>query len=201
MSLSGMFNTGHDVGGFHGPLPEPELFARWVQACCLNPRMVMNSWKAGNAVNLPWMHPEVTGIVRAAIELRYRLLPYLWQRFERAASHHEPIIRPTFYDFPEDARCLEDCDDFMLGPDLLVAPVVEEGQRERRVWLPALPGGGAWFDFETRQAYAGGAWHTVPAPLDKLPLFARAGARIPCAAPAPGRLATADDAVAELRVF
>jgi hypothetical protein len=55
----------------------------------------------------------------------------------------EPIMRPTFHGFPEDAQCLEDCDDFTPGPDLLVAPVVEPGQSDRRVWLPALPGGGA----------------------------------------------------------
>jgi alpha-glucosidase len=121
--------------------------------------------------------------------------------FERAASHHEPIIRPTFFDFPEDPQCLEDSDDFMLGPDLLVAPVVEAGQRERRVWLPALPQGGGWFDFDTRKAYASGAWHTVPALLEKLPLFARAGARIPVAAPAPSSLACAQDAVREVLAF
>lgn len=201
MSLSGLFNVGHDVGGFHGPVPEPELFARWVQACCLNPRMVMNSWKAGNVVNLPWMHPEVADTVRAAIELRYHLLPYLWQLFERAAEHHEPIIRPTFFDFPDDAQCLQDSDDFMLGPDLLVAPVVEPGQHVRRVWLPVLPAGACWFDFHTRQRYASGAWHTVAAPLDVLPLFARAGARIPVAAAAPGALATVDDAVHEVVTF
>jgi alpha-glucosidase len=163
--------------------------------------MVMNSWKAGNAVNLPWMHPEVTPVVRASLELRYRLMPYLWRLFERAASHHEPIIRPTFFDFPEDLQCLEDCDDFMLGPDLLVAPVVEPGQRERRVWLPALPGGQGWFDFHTRQHYPAGAWHTASAPLNTLPLFARAGAQIPVAAPQAGAIARADDAVREVLRF
>lgn len=201
MSLSGLFNIGHDVGGFYGPLPDPELFARWVQAGCLNPRMVMNSWKAGNAVNLPWMHPEVTGIVRSAIELRYRLLPYLWRLFERAASHHEPIIRPTFYDFPDDAQCLQDSDDFMLGPDLLVAPVVEPGQRERQVWLPPLLDGKRWFDFHRREAYASGAFHTVPAPLELLPLFVRQGAQIPVATPKPGALASAEDPIREVLRF
>jgi alpha-glucosidase (family GH31 glycosyl hydrolase) len=77
MSLSGMFNVGHDVGGFAGPVPEPELFVRWVQACCLNPRMVMNSWKAGGINNVPWLHPDMTAHVAAAIRLRYQLLPYL----------------------------------------------------------------------------------------------------------------------------
>ena len=79
MSLSGMFNTGHDVGGFYGPLPEPELFVRWVQACSLNPRMVMNSWKDGGASNLPWMHAEGTSLVLQAINLRYQLLPSWWR--------------------------------------------------------------------------------------------------------------------------
>ena len=201
MSLSGMFNVGHDVGGFFGPSPGPELLARWVQACCLNPRMVMNSWKADGVTTVPWLHPEVSAITRSAIELRYRLMPYLWSLFERAASQHEPIIRPTFYDFPDDAQCLEGCDDFMLGSSLLVAPVVEEGATHRRVYLPQLPQGGLWSDFETGQTYASGQWHTVDAALDKLPLFARSGAAIACAAPAPGQVARHDDPVSEIRRF
>ena len=201
MGLSGLFNVGHDVGGFFGPLPDPELFLRWVQACALNPRMVMNSWKAGNVSNLPWMHPTVTDAVRAALGLRYQLLPYLWQCFE--ASHREacPIIRPTFFNFPQDAQCFHDCDDFMLGPDLLVAPVVDAGARTRTVYLPQLPAGGQWFDFETRTAYAAGQSHTVEAPLARLPLFARQGARIPLSAPRAGQLARHDDPVVETRCF
>jgi alpha-glucosidase len=201
MSLSGMFNTGHDVGGFYGPMPEAELLLRWVQACCLNPRMVMNSWKEGGIATVPWIYPEVTPVITRAIELRYRLMPYLWSLFERASARHEPIIRPTFYDFPDDAQCLEDCDDFMLGRQLLVAPVVEAGATTRRVYLPALPDGQRWFDFETGQAFASGQWHTVAAPLERLPLFAREGAAIPCAQPAPGQVARHDDPVVETRRF
>lgn len=201
MSISGMFNVGHDVGGFFGPSPGPELLARWVQACSLNPRMVMNSWKADGVTTVPWLHAEVADINKKAIELRYTLMPYLWSLFERASANHEPIIRPTFYDFPQDAQCLQDSDDFMLGADLLVAPVVEEGATSRRVYLPALEGGANWFDFETGQAFASGQWHTVAAPLDKLPLFARAGAAIPCAAPAAGQVARHDDPVAQVRRF
>lgn len=201
MSLSGMFNVGHDTGGFYGPMPEPELFLRWIQACALNPRMIVNSWKEGGVSSVPWMYPEVTPAVRQAIELRYRLLPYMWSLFERAATHHEPIIRPTFFDFPDDARCLQDCDDFMLGRELLIAPVVEAGATTRRVYLPALPDGQCWYDFETRQAFASGQWHTVAAPLERLPLFARAGAVIECAAPAPGQVPRHDDPVAETRRY
>ena len=201
MSLSGMFNIGHDIGGFHGPMPEPELFLRWVQACCLNPRAIVNSWKAGGVSSVPWMYPEVTPAIRQAIELRYRLMPYLWSLFERASQHHEPIIRPTFYDFPDDAQCLEDCDDFMLGRSLLVAPVVEAGATTRRVYMPALAGDEQWFDFETGAAFASGQWHIVDAPLERLPLFARAGAAIPCAQPEPGQMPRFDDPVVETRGF
>jgi alpha-glucosidase len=201
MSLSGMFNIGHDVGGFFGPTPTPELFARWVQACCLNPRMVMNSWKADGTVNVPWLHPQVTPHVAAAIRLRYTLMPYLWSLFERATQLHQPIIRPTFYDFPADDLSFDDCDDFMLGDALLVAPVVTPGATTRGVYLPKGPGcPSAWFDFHTGQRYEAGQTHTVPAPLGTLPLFARAGAAIPLAGAVTGRQRH-DDPVNEIRRF
>jgi alpha-glucosidase len=197
MGLSGMFNVGHDVGGFYGPVPEPELFLRWVQACALNPRMVMNSWKTGNVSNLPWMHPDVTEHVLDAIRLRYRLMPYLWQCFERASERHEPIIRPTFFNFPDDVECLQDNDEFMLGEHLLVAPVVNEGERRRRLYLPALPEGKCWVDFYSRARLSPGAWLEIDAPLDRLPLLVTEGAVLPVAAPAEGGLPRYDDPVYE----
>jgi alpha-glucosidase len=106
------------------------------------------------------MHPSVTPAVKRAIEL-LPPHPYLWSLFERASHHHEPIIRPTFYDFPEDAECLQDCDEFMLGRELLVAPVVEAGAT--RAACTAGPGRPRrWFDFETGQALASGQWHRLP---------------------------------------
>ena len=179
MSLSGMFNVGHDVGGFAGPVPDPELFLRWVQACSLNPRMVMNSWKADGTVNVPWLHESVKAEVIAAIRLRYTLMPYLWNLFERAQSHHEPIIRPTFYNFPDDEACFADSDDFMLGDALLVAPVVTQGASSREVYLPHGPA--AWLDFHSGKRMIPGQRHTVEAPLHLLPLFAPSGASIPVA--------------------
>lgn len=198
MSLSGLFNTGHDVGGFAGPSPDAELFLRWVQACCLNPRMVMNSWKADGTNNVPWLHPQVSGDVAAAIRLRYTLMPYLWSLFERAHQHHEPIIRPSFYDFPDDENCYVDSDDFMLGADLLVAPVVQAGQTTRTVYLPAGPA--AWFDFHTGVQLEAGRTHTVAAPWSTLPLFARSGACIAVAEPVAAR-PRHDDPPGALRVF
>ena len=198
MSLSGMFNIGHDVGGFAGPLPDPEMFCRWVQACSMNPRMVMNSWKAGNISNVPWMYPEVIPQIAEAIRLRYRLMPYMWSLFERATQDHQPIIRPTFYDFPADEKCYADCDDFMLGDAMLVAPVLDAGARTRTVYLPAGPA--AWYNFHTGERLAAGQTHTVQAGLETLPLFVRAGAEIPMAQSVNGQF-TAENPVSEVRRF
>ncbi|MBU6499374.1 MAG: glycoside hydrolase family 31 protein, partial [Rhodospirillales bacterium] len=122
MSLSGLFNIGHDVGGFAGPEPEAELLVRWTQAGLLHPRFIMNSWKTSGVTTVPWLHAEVAPMVRAAICLRYRLIPYLYSLMQ---DRHAPPLRPVFAQFPGDPACLADSDDLMLGPFLLAAPVVE----------------------------------------------------------------------------
>src|SRR5207237_10176660 len=104
-------------------------------------------------------------------------MPYLYTLYRRAAELGEPILRPLFYDFEDDPRAYADCDDFMFGSQLLVANVVEPGQRERRVYLPHNAGG--WCDFHSGAFHSGGCDIVVSAPLDRIPLFARAGAIIP----------------------
>jgi len=182
MSLCGMFNTGHDIGGFHGPVPDPELLVRWVQSGAFSPRFIMNSWKSGGEVNTPWMHPSVLPIIRDWIRLRYRLLPYLYSLYWRAAEFGEPMLRPLFYDFDNDPSTFVDSDDFMFGPNLLVASVVEPGRRERSVYLPAGPA--EWFDFWDGRRVAAGQTIVAPAPLERIPLFVPAGAMIPTTATA-----------------
>jgi len=177
MSLSGIFNTGHDVGGFFGPQPDPELLVRWVQNGAFSPRFIMNSWKPDGSVNSPWLHPVVLPLIRDAIRFRYRLLPYLYSLYRRAAADGEPMLRPLFLDFENDSRTFADSDDFMLGPSLLVASVVEPGQRQRHVYLPKGPS--HWFDFWTGRSYFGGRDVVVPAPLGRIPVFAPSGAMIP----------------------
>jgi len=177
MSLSGMFNTGHDVGGFNGPVPDAELLIRWVQNGVFSPRLIMNSWKSGGEVNTPWLHADAIEPIRAAIRLRYRLMPYLYTLYRRAHERGEPMLRPLCYEFEDDPRAWVDCDDFMFGPLLLVANVVESGARERRVYLPACDSG--WFDFHTGRHWPGESEVVVPAPLGHIPLFARGGAIIP----------------------
>lgn len=177
LAMSGVSNTGHDIGGFSGPAPGPELLLRWVQHGIFLPRFSIHSWNDDKTVNEPWMYPEATAQIRELIRLRYRLMPYLYDLVWRYHSAYEPIIRPTYHDFPEDTRCLEENDDMLLGANLLVASVVEPGQAERRVWLP---GTGGWYEANTARRWDAGQWVTLDAPLDgPLPLLAREGCAIP----------------------
>lgn len=177
LAVSGISHTGHDVGGFSGPAPEPELWLRWVQFGVFMPRFSIHSWNDDGSVNEPWMYPDVTPQVRELIHLRSRLLPYLYHLLWRYHSHFEPMIRPTWHDFPDDRQCDEENDDMLLGPNLLVAAVVEPGRYERRVWLP---GAGGWYDWRSGALHDAGQWVTLPAPLDgPPPLLAREGCTVP----------------------
>jgi len=198
MSLSGLYNVGHDVGGFSGDKPDAELFVRWVQNGVMHPRFTIHSWNDDQTVNEPWMYASVTPAIRSAIETRYRLLPYFYTLLWQAHADDEPMLRSTFLDHEHDAKTFEECDDFMLGRDLLVASVVEEGQREREIWLPE--NGAGWYDYYTGQWYSGGQTIVVDAPLERLPLLVRAGAALPHSARITHVLASADN-VRELKVY
>lgn len=177
MSLSGLYNVGHDVGGFSGDRPDPELFVRWVQNGVMHPRFTIHSWNDDGTVNEPWMYPQVTPIIQDAMALRYRLMPYLYDLLWQAHKDGEPMLRPTFLDHEHDEKTFEECDDFMLGQNLLVASVVEQGQRNRDVYLPENACG--WYDFYTGQWFSGNQTITLPAPLENLPLLVKAGSVLP----------------------
>jgi alpha-glucosidase len=176
LALSGVSNLGHDIGGFSGPAPDPELFLRWVQFGIFLPRFSIHSWNDDGSANEPWMYPELTPYIADLIKFRYRLIPYLYDLLWRSHRDYAPIIRPTFLDFPDDARCYEENDDMLLGQSLLVAAVVEPGQPARPVYLPA---GCGWYDFWTGSYFEGGQEIEVPAPWDRPPLLARAGSVVP----------------------
>ncbi|ABN74115.1 alpha-glucosidase [Actinobacillus pleuropneumoniae] len=180
MSLSGLYNLGHDVGGFSGNKPEPELFVRWVQNGVMHPRFTIHSWNDDKTVNEPWMYPEVTHIIRDTIKLRYRLMPYLYNTFWKAHHALESMLRPTFLDHEHDINTFEENDDYLLGKDLLVASVVEQDQRKREVYLPKNNAG--WYDFYDHTYHLDGQTITTDAPLEKIPLFVKAGAIIPMSA-------------------
>jgi alpha-glucosidase len=122
------------------------------------------------------MHgPEAARRVANLLKLRARLTPYLYDLLWRAHENHEPIVRPTFYDFPNDARCYAENDEMMIGAAILAAPIVAPAQVEREVYLPA---GTGWFDLHSGEPYHGGDIYPVSARWGRPPLFARAGSAI-----------------------
>lgn len=176
LSISGFPNTGHDVGGFIGPRPSEELFVRWVQNGIFHPRFTIHSWNTDGTANTPWMHADVLPIIRETIKFRYRLIPYLYTQFFEAYRNGSPIIRPLVYQFPEDENCHQESFDFMLGPNLLVASILEPEQRIRQVYLPK---GQNWVNLHTGSIYEGGQTVQLQAPLEHIPLLVIAGSVIP----------------------
>jgi alpha-glucosidase len=176
LGLSGVPFVGADIGGFWGDA-EPELFARWIQAGVLYPLMRGHS-HVRSRPNEPWeFGPEVEDVARTALRLRYQLQPYLYSVFHAAVATGAPVLRPLLWGFPEDPRTRSIEDEVMLGDAVLAAPVCHPGRRHRDVYLPA----GRWYDWWTGAAHDGPADVRVDAPLDRLPLFARAGKLVPLA--------------------
>ena len=175
LALSGISNSGHDVGGFTGPAPDTELFVRWVEAGVFMPRFSIHSWNTDGTVNEPWMHPDATPLVRELIALRHALKPYLYDLFRRYREEFEPVWRPLFYDFPDDPRCTEESDTYMLGSQMLIAPVCEPDKRKLGLYLPA---GTTWIDFWRGTRFAGGRKIRIDAPLGRPVVLVGEGATI-----------------------
>jgi alpha-glucosidase (family GH31 glycosyl hydrolase) len=173
--LSGVPYWGTDVGGFFHPIPESgELYARWFQLGAFSPIFRSHGWVWREHV--PWAHgSEVEAICRQYAELRYRLLPYTYTLAWQAHALGLPLMRPLVMNYPDDPRVWGLGHQFLWGDDLLVAPVTREGATAWPVYLPA----GAWYDFWTGARHEGPGGITVDAPLDRLPLFVRAGAIVP----------------------
>lgn len=174
LGISGVPLVGADIGGFGGN-PSPELYTRWLQAAALTPMMRSHVEKA-YPDREPWMHGEpYLTINRKSIELRYQLIPHLEALFEEHRMTGAPVMRPLWFEYPTDAKTYLIEDEYLLGDSILVAPVVKEIAVKRRVYFPR---GAAWFDWWTGVRYEGGTEVEVDAPLTKLPLFVREGARI-----------------------
>lgn len=175
MSVSGVPFVGADVGGFND-MPSGELYARWLQAAALTPFFRSHSvgW-VGNKE--PWeFGGEFTKINRETVELRYQFLPYIYTLFREHERSGEPVMRPLWYEYPADKLTYLVNDEFMLGSDVLVAPVVKEGMRTRGIYLPV---GAEWIDWWTGEKLESGKLHYLKTPLDRLPIFVRVGAVIP----------------------
>jgi alpha-glucosidase len=180
MGISGQPFIGADIPGFSAN-PTPELAARWMQYGAMTPFCRCHN-EAGERDQYPWSFgPGVEKRSRAALELRYRLLPYIYSAFMRSSETGEPIQRPLVYDFQHDRHARETDDAYLFGDALLVAPVLAPGQTARHVYLPQ----GTWVDWYTGERHSGGQFITAAAPLERIPLFARGGRIIPAYATAP----------------
>ena len=174
--LSGAAFASFDMGGFFGiptliDPPSPELYVRWSQMGLLFSHARAHGHTAPRE---PWAYGEpALTIFRKYAQLRYRLLPYLYAAARRAAEG-VPLVRPLVYDHPSDRTTHHVDDEYLLGPDLLVAPMfMPRGRRD--IYLPA----GGWYDYWTDQRFDGPRWISYEAELETLPLFVRAGAVLP----------------------
>ena len=176
LGLSGMYMVGSDVGGF-GSDTTPELLIRWFQLGAISP-FFRDHYAKGTRNQEPYAFDRATmDACREALNLRYHLLPYLYD----LAHEDMPILRPLVLEFPEDPVCRELTDQCMLGDRLLAAPVMTPGVSARAVYLPK----GVWYDYYTGKRFTGGKYVLAEAPADRMPLFARAGAVIPVSAGKP----------------
>jgi alpha-glucosidase (family GH31 glycosyl hydrolase) len=199
-ALSGIPYWGTDIGGFV-PSPEftAELYVRWFQfgAFCPLFRCHGRTWK----LRLPWgwntgdpgpveinnyngaatpdssqLHDaRVEPICRKYLELRYRMLPYLYSAVHECATNGMPIMRALWLYFPDDPKAVDCGDEYLWGKSILVAPVVEKGATNRRVYLPR----GGWYDFWTHERLEGGREIDRGVDLETIPLYVRAGSILP----------------------
>lgn len=190
MGMAGIPWWTTDIGGFHGGDPREdsfrELLVRWFEYGTFCPVMRLHGYREpmkepmgteGGAVCISGADNEVWSfgeeayeIFRKYLDLRERMKPYITELMEAAHEKGTPVMRPLFYDTPEDACAWEIEDEYMFGPDVLVAPILYEGQRERSVYLPM---GSQWKNYFTGEEYEGGATVRVGAPLEEIPVFVR----------------------------
>jgi alpha-D-xyloside xylohydrolase len=196
MGMAGIPWWTTDIGGFHGGnINDPafgELLVRWFQYGAFCPVMRLHGVREpqtpplGNsgggvcnsgAANEVWSYgPEVYEILKGYLFMRERLRPYISGLMKEAHQNGSPVIRPLFYEFPEDEDAWRCEDAFMFGPDLLVAPVMYAGARSREVYLPAES---RWTNAWTNEVLSGGQTVTVAAPLSQIPLFLRNDVKLP----------------------
>jgi alpha-glucosidase len=175
----------HDIGGHFGAT-EPELYTRWVQFGALSPTLRLHSSKHALAERRPWAFPATTrAAVRAAFELRYQLVPYLYTAARQNHETNVALCRPMYYAYPEHEAAYHASDQYMLGADLIAAPITAPldpatGLATQDVWIPP----GTWYRFESGAAFTGPRWVRLTGDLNAMPLFARSGAIIPLAQPA-----------------
>jgi alpha-glucosidase len=167
-----------DIGGFM-PIEhyEAELYVRWLQWGMWCPIFRTHGTRAANE---PWAFgPEAEEIITKHIRLRYELMPYIYTQARHTHLTGEPMMRAMVMCYPDDPRAVAQELQFMFGPSFLVVPVVERGVRQQQVYLPE----GRWYDYWTDESLQGPTELTAFAPLDRIPVYVKAGSIVPMAAP------------------
>src|SRR5689334_20885187 len=178
LGLSGESFVGSDVGGFIGR-GNGELLVRSYQVSFLAP-FCRNHKVIDGYDQEPWRFGKYyEDIIRKYLKLRYTLLPFLYTTLEEAHRSGVPLFRPLLLNYQDDESTYNIDDEFMVGDNLLLAPILKPDVTGRLIYLPP----GAWFDYWTNKKYAGGTMISVDAPLDTVPVFVRAGAMIPTTLP------------------
>lgn len=195
MGMAGIPWWTTDIGGFHGGNPDDpefrECFTRWFQYGTFCPVMRLHGDREphseplgtsgggicnSGAANEIWSYGDaIYDICKDYIEIREKIKPYVSGLMEAAHEKGAPVMRPLFYDFSSDSRAWEIEDEYMFGPDILVAPVMHAGVRSRKVYLPA---GSSWKNVWTDEVLTGGSEYEVDAPIEQIPLFIREGAAV-----------------------
>jgi alpha-D-xyloside xylohydrolase len=180
-ALSGIPYWTTDIGGFvFGDTTDPafrELFVRWFQYGTFNPILRVHGTRHPDENELWSYGPDAQKILVNFDRLRYRMLPYIYSLAWKTTSEAYTTMRPLVMDFRTDARAQNVGDQFMFGPAFLVNPVTEPAATSRQLYLPDAK----WYDFWTGSVVDGGRTINVVAPLDRLPLFVRAGSILPLA--------------------
>jgi alpha-D-xyloside xylohydrolase len=178
-ALSGMPYWATDIGGYFplydGQSDEPayqELYLRWFQFGVFCPIFRTHGHRPHNEL---WSYPAIESSLIQYDNLRYRLMPYIYSLAARVSTGDYTLERPLVMDFRADPNTWNIGDQFLFGPALLINPVTEAGATERRIYLPK----GLWYDFWTGETKQGGMHLQVPAPLDRIPVYVRAGSILP----------------------
>jgi len=217
MAASGIAYTSSDTGGWQYPsgpkaqhpvlvdpagatamspnyVDYPELFVRWFQLNSFTPTLRIHGQRPATAI---WQYGKAAEPILAQfLRLRYELMPYLYAMGHGTYETGAPFMRALFMDFPNDPNVVDLNDEYMFGPAFLVAPVTEQGATSRKVYLPA---GSDWYDWWTNRKIAGGQWIDAAAPIDRIPLFVRAGSIVPLGAPIQNT--ATKQVLSEIRVF
>jgi alpha-glucosidase len=186
--------VGSDIGGFVDE-PSAELFTRWLQLGIFHPLFRNHSMgynvdgaaavkeeevelqkQLSDSEQEPWTFgKKYTDINRSVIELRYRLLHYLYTAFWTYVTEGTPVLRPLSFVYQSDEKAISRIDEFMFGDQILVSPVLDKNKREVQTYFPK----GRWYDFQTNSMYEGKNTHAIDAPLEKIPFFIKGGTVLP----------------------